>query len=70
MGFFSDMKMDKVTKICENSGLYRGTHSENCESCKYVIRGKCITGLGCSLRTIDGGNMITLANYKCDNFAR
>jgi len=71
MGFLNDLKIDKVRKICDNSGLYRGTHTENCERCKHVIRGECITGLACSGRTMRGGGyMITLANYKCDNYER
>ena len=75
MGFFSDIKQDvglkQVRQVCENSGLYPGSHSENCERCRHVVRGKCVTGLACSGRTMnDGGYMVTLANYKCDNYDR
>lgn len=75
MGWFSDIKTDvglkQVQQVCENSGLYRGTHSDNCERCKHVVRAKCVTGLACSGRTMrDGGYMVTLASWKCDNFAR
>ena len=75
MGFFSDIKRDvglrQVREVCDNSGLYPGSHGENCERCAYVIRGKCVTGLACSGRKMrDGGYMVTQANYKCDHFTR
>ena len=75
MGFWSNIKTDvglkQVQQVCENSGLYRGTHAENCERCRHVVRGECVTGLACSGRTMrDGGYMVTLANYKCEHFER
>ena len=75
MGLWRDVKRDvgikQVRQVCENSGLYKGTHSENCERCKYVVTGDCVTGLACSGRSMnDGGYMVTLASYKCDNFER
>lgn len=75
MGFFSSIKQDvglkQVKQVCENSGLYPGTRLENCERCKHAIRGKSVTGLACSGRTMnDGGYMVTLANYTCDHFDR
>ena len=75
MGIFGDVKRDiglkQVQQVCENSGLYPGSHQENCESCRHVVKGKCVTGLACSGRTMnDGGYMVTLASWKCDNFER
>ena len=75
MGFWSDVKMEvglkQVQQVCENSGLYQGTNLENCERCRHVVRGRCVTGLACSARTMrDGSYMVTLANYKCDYYDR
>lgn len=75
MGFFSDIKQNvglkQVQQVCDNSGLYPGSHSEKCERCRHVVRGDSVTGLACSGRTMsDGGYMVTLASYKCDNYDR
>lgn len=75
MGLFSSVKRDvglkQVRQVCENNGLYPGSHRENCERCTHVIKAECVTGLACSARTMRGGGyMVTLASHKCDNFSR
>ena len=78
MGLFSDFKeykqMSKLEEICksaQSNGLKKGSHSENCERCKHVIRGNCATGLACSGRQYrDGTYFIVPANYVCDHFSR
>lgn len=74
-GFFSNAKRDlglkQVKDVCENSGLYPGSHMENCERFRHVVGGECVTGLACSGRRMKGsGYMVTLANYKCDHYER
>jgi len=75
MGLFSDashnVKLNQAQRNCDANGLYKGTHSENCERCRHVIRGESVTGLACSGRTMSGGGyMVVLANYACEHFDR
>lgn len=75
MGFWGDVKRDvgikRVREVCENSGLYPGTRSENCEKCRHGAQANCVTGIVCLARTMsNGGYMVTLANYKCNHYSR
>jgi len=65
MGFFGDLKerknMNSLSKVRENAlahGLHEGTHQENCERCRHVVRGECATGLACSGRRYRDGSYL------------
>lgn len=78
MGLFDSFKeynqlnnLEKVRNTAQKHGLTKGTHSENCERCEHVIRGKCATGLACSGRQYsDGTYLVVPANYVCEHFSR
>lgn len=67
-GVSHGMEENQIQKAMDSIGAYKGTHSENCESCRYWLSSS-QTGSkyfgGCSAYQIK-----VFASYACNNFSR
>lgn len=69
MGLFGASEEEQIQKAMDAIGAYIGTHSENCESCRYWLSAS-QTGSKNGFGGCNKYGVKVFANYVCNNFDR